>query len=297
MEDARRALMDADAVLLDMDGVLWHSMEAIPDVAKALAALREAGKRMIFVTNNSSRSRAFYVRKLKRVCGIDVDTDHVLTSAVAAAAACRGVSKVYAIGESGLFEELRAADGIGEVLGEGDEKFHVNPQAGDPAPSFDSEVGAVVVGFDGELSYFKMARAMRCLREGTAAAADGKKCRFIACNTDMVVPAAGGVLLPGSGVGVVALQACTGIAPEVFGKPEPALWQLAAEHFGLDARRCVMVGDSLATDIAFGKRCGLRTLLVLSGVTKQAQLDNPALPADQRPDFVAASLGAVFSSS
>jgi len=279
------ALLAAQGVLFDMDGVLWHGGVPIEGAGRVLATLQARGKTLIFVTNNAAKARGDYVRKIQRLCGVAVDEAHILSSAAVAAELCRGRKKAYVIGEAGLFSELRRA-GV-DVLGEHDSARRTDPQSGEPAPAVDPDVSDVVVGFDGSFNYYKLAVAARYLRECHS--------RFVACNTDRVVPVTDGILLPGCGAIVAALQACVpaSVPLVVCGKPEPHFWRLAADRFGLDAARCVMVGDNLETDIAFGSRCRLQTLLVLSGVTTQAQLDRfPTSPSS--PTFVIPSLDALF---
>lgn len=107
-----------DAFLLDCDGVLWRSTDGVPGVDEAVAAMRAAGKRVFFVTNNSTKSRSEYVRKLESIAGIHALESEIMSSAYAAAVYCKAAGvrkKVYAIGQDGLVEELRNV-GL-EVLG------------------------------------------------------------------------------------------------------------------------------------------------------------------------------------
>ena len=135
---------EVDTFLLDCDGVLWRSTEGVPGVDATLSAMRAAGKRIYFVTNNSTKTRLDYVHKLRETAGIHADVSEIMSSAYAAAVYCKAAGfskKVYVIGQDGLVDELR---GVGlEVLGPEDSSkaFHF----GTFKPSdLDPDVEAVV---------------------------------------------------------------------------------------------------------------------------------------------------------
>jgi phosphoglycolate phosphatase len=298
---AEEVLRDIDTVLFDMDGVLWHGNGAVAGSGRALQHIARLGKRLVFVTNNSSKARSTFSDKLYRVLGAEAGPDvcathftasHVFTSAVAAAqvVGARPNAKVYVVGEAGLFTELRAG-GV-DVVGEDDSACVLDVQAGQAAPEVDRTITDVVVGFDGCINYYKLAYAARCIREIPS-------CRLVACNTDRWIPSAGGVLLPGTGCMVQAVSAAAGVPPAIVcGKPAPMLWSIVRNAFDdkqpLDPARTLMIGDSLETDTAFGRACGMRTLLVLTGFTSRETLQ--AMPADHPacPAFFTASLGSIF---
>jgi HAD superfamily hydrolase (TIGR01450 family) len=133
----------------------------------------------------------------------------------------------------------------------------------------------VVVGLDPQLTYLRLAVAADCIRAGA---------RFIATNRDPVYPTERG-LRPGAGSIVAAVEATTGIIPVSIGKPAPYLLEEAARAVGREATEAIMIGDGLGTDIAAAQVVGARSVLMLTGVTTQAQLD--ALPGDRRPTAVA----------
>jgi len=279
-----------DTWLLDCDGVVWRGSEGVPGVAAAVAALRRAGKAVYYVSNNSTKTRGEYARKLAGVAGIapaHAREEAVVTSAVAAAAWCaaRGVAAAYVIGSPALVTELAAA-GVACVGGPAD--------GGAPAFAFgdmtpqqlDARVRAVVVGFDGGANYVKLARAASYLRYG-GPAADGAGVAFVATNADLTFPDAA-QLVPGGGVLVGAVAAAAGRQPDVVaGKPSLAMLDILAAvpapaagggGGGLERARTVMVGDRLDTDILFGAQAGLgATLLVYTGVTQRGEV--AALPA------------------
>lgn len=171
------------------------------------------------------------------------------------------------VGEQGIVDELHAV-GYKHILG-GPKDAH---KVVDPVPDrlvIDPEVGAVVVGFDRFFNFYKMSYAAMCLMEN-------KDCVFVATNRDARSHLNKSQEWPGGGTMVNGVATAVGREPFVAGKPEPFLLDLAARRLGLkpeDTARILMVGDRLDTDIAFGNRLGMRTLLVRTGVTDDATLE------------------------
>jgi HAD superfamily hydrolase (TIGR01450 family) len=135
---------------------------------------------------------------------------------------------------------------------------------------------AVVTGLDPALTYLRLAAAADCIRAGA---------RFIATNRDPVYPTERG-LRPGAGALSAALEATTGVTPLSIGKPEPHLFEMAAEAVGREPSEAVVIGDAIGTDMAGAKAIGARSVLMLTGITTRDEVE--ALPAEQRPDAVAA---------
>jgi len=276
-------LAPLDTFLLDCDGVLWNGAAPVPGAGAAVAALRAAGKRVFFVTNNSTKPRSAYVDTLAKY-GIAAAPASILSSAYASAVwlASRGITRVYLIGEPGLERELRDVAGVScEGPEDWGRTFALGGAEG-PAP-LDPAVGAVVCGFDGRFNYYKLMRAAAYVRAGVP---------FLATNRDLTYPNTGG-LVPGGGCVVAALAAGGGREPDVVaGKPSPGLAALVRDATGLDPARTCMVGDRLDTDIAFGHAGGYAArLLVLTGVTSEA--DAAALGAGEptTPTHVLGSIG------
>jgi len=279
-----------EAVLLDCDGVIWRGATPIPGAAEAVEALRTAGKRVVFVSNNSTKSRTTYVTKLRNICGIEAVVGDIMSSAFAAAKLLKSRKLepaeghddvgVFVVGEGGLHEELRALGfrTIGQDEG-GGKPFDF---AGFELSQLDGGVRAVVQGFDTSFSYNKMALAASYIRYRGA--------EYIATNTDETFPAHG-LLIPGGGSMVAALRTGCGVEPTVAGKPSPKLMELISDELGVEPGRCVMVGDRLNTDIRFGNVTGARTALVMTGVTTEEELDGAH--GDEAPDVVMPSLAVV----
>jgi HAD superfamily hydrolase (TIGR01450 family) len=249
-------------VACDLDGVVWRGDDAIAPAAAGIAALRDAGLRVAFVSNNSSSPVGDVVAKLGRM-GIPSAPDDVVTSAMSAAWL---LHHSLAPGARVL---VCAGPGVREALAD------VGLEAVDDGPA-----DAVVVGFHLDFDFDGLARASHAVREGA---------RFVATNLDATYPVPGG-LIPGAGSIVAAVATAAGASPEVAGKPEAPTVGIIRERFG-DAG--VVVGDRPSTDGALAAALGWPFALVLSGVTAAvAPPGGEAIP-DPAPPFVAADLGAL----
>jgi glycerol 3-phosphatase-2 len=250
-----RVLAEAfQGVVLDLDGVVYLGDEVVPAAPAALDQLRRLGVRVAFVTNNSYRPPGLVVEKLNRL-GVKAAAGEVLTSAQAAVRMLGGPEglagvKVMVVGGPGLRQALEAA---GARL--------VDGQAWR-----DAEV--VAVGFDPDLTYAKLRDATLAIRAGA---------RFVGSNPDTTLPTPEG-LWPGAGATLALLRASTGVRPEVAGKPERALLDTAAAATGPGPH--LMVGDRADTDLDGAHRLGWSTALVLSGVTRLADLPDLATAPD-----------------
>jgi 4-nitrophenyl phosphatase len=249
-------------VCCDLDGVLWRGDEAIPGSAAAVAALRETGIRVGFLTNNSSRTVETIVDQLGSM-GVPATADDVLTSAQAAA---RLLAQKLASGSRVL---AAAGPGVVEAL-----------QAYGFAVVDEPPVDAVVVGWHRDFDFEGLDRASAAVRAGA---------RFVATNLDPTYPARDH-LLPGAGAIVAAIATASGTQPEVAGKPEAPTVALVRERLG---RFGAMVGDRPSTDGALADALGWPFALVLSGVTTQdAPPGGEGIP-DPRPPFVRENLAAL----
>lgn len=289
-EQVERFLDKYDDFLFDCDGVIWQGGELLPHVAETLAMLRARGKRLVFVTNNSRKSRRQYVAKFASL-GMVVDRDEVFGSSYSAAVYLREVvqfpadKKVLIVGESGMEEELTEA-GIAWVGGTTNSGVpstdeHLNKLAYDPS------VGCVLCGLDTSISYYKIANALIHLQH--------KQTLFLATNLDATLPT-NGQLLPGAGTIVSTLAYSSGRTPLALGKPAPAMLRCIQAKFQFDPARACMVGDRLDTDVAFGLQGGLGTLLVLSGVSGREELaaNTADGSAPVQPAYYAARLGSLY---
>lgn len=240
---------------LDLDGVLWRGESAIPGSAGAVAALRNRGERVVFLTNNSHERVDAYVAKLERV-GVTASPDDVVTSGQAAAMLVERDSTALVCGGPGVVEALDAA-GV-KVVTEG-------------------SADAVVVGWHSTFDYERLTIA-------TCAVLDGA--RLVGTNDDATYPTADG-LIPGGGAILAAIAYASGATPEVAGKPNPAMVELVQRRVGPVE---VMVGDRPNTDGLLARNLGARFALVLSGVTRESDL-----PVEPEPDEVAADLATLVT--
>ncbi len=247
-------------VICDMDGVLWRGETPLPGLHEFFALLESRHIGYILATNNASKTPEQYVDKLSRM-GVSTTTDHVLNSATAAAdylatQAAPG-TPVYAIGGPGVREALLSH---GFTLTDGEPAAYV------------------VVGWDRELTWRKLATATLLIRGGAG---------FIATNPDRTFPMENG-LVPGNGAQVAALITATDVTPVMAGKPAPLLYERALARMGTSPEETLVIGDRLDTDILGGLRLGMPTALVLSGITRADELHTSPIHPDAVFDDLAA---------
>jgi len=251
------SLGDVKLFLIDLDGVVIKGSTPIKGAAEAVELLRGAGARLMFPTNNTTRSRAELAGLLKEA-GIDVLIEDLITTAYCAAqyAVGKGWKRVYLIGERGLHEECAAA---GLTVVDEDEEA----------------CDGVMVGLDRAFTYKKLAAALKFLQRGAT---------FVATNTDSTLPTEMGEI-PGAAAMVAGLEACSKEKPTiVLGKPNTHLLELAVERSGQPLDVCCVVGDRPETDIATARNAGCLSILVLTGVATQESRE--AYPPHQRPDLI-----------
>jgi len=244
--------------LLDLDGTVYRGAALIPGAAATIGALRAAGRRVGFLSNKPLQSRAEYAAKLTRL-GISTAPSDVVNSSFVLARYLTTLdpgAPVFAIGEPPLLAEL-AAQG-----------FEVRT---------DANVRWVIIAFDRTFDYAKLNTALQASRRGA---------RLIATNPDRTCPTEDGEVPDCAGM-TAAVEAVTGRQVEaIVGKPSPIFLEVALEALGMPATECVIVGDRIETDVAMGKRLGLATALVLTGVTAP---DDPRI-AEVAPDLVLRSI-------
>eukprot|EP00195_Chlamydomonas_chlamydogama_P010274 CAMPEP_0202891262 /NCGR_PEP_ID=MMETSP1392-20130828/1365_1 /ASSEMBLY_ACC=CAM_ASM_000868 /TAXON_ID=225041 /ORGANISM="Chlamydomonas chlamydogama, Strain SAG 11-48b" /LENGTH=310 /DNA_ID=CAMNT_0049574961 /DNA_START=214 /DNA_END=1146 /DNA_ORIENTATION=+ len=282
---APKILDGIDTLLFDCDGVLWRGSELIPRAAEALQLLRASGRRLFFVTNNASKSRAKYVDKFKSL-GLQVEAQEIVSSSYAAAAYLQSVGfnkKVFLLGNVGVQEELDEA-GIPWIGGEGFEAPFMGDTDTMKQLQVDPDIGAVVVGWDPHFSYSRLVYASVCLRELP-------DCLFVATNTDAADQLGGGRMMPGTGGLVAAVEVAAARKATVVGKGGSWLLPFLCRHLGVKPERAAIIGDRLDTDIALGKEGGLRTILTLTGVNTLE--DASATPIQLQPDAVVSSVAEI----
>ncbi|GFT08092.1 glycerol-3-phosphate phosphatase [Nephila pilipes] len=248
-----------DYVLTDCDGVLWIGNDPIHNAAETLKALKSMGKHIIYVTNNSTKSRDDYLKKCEAL-GFPATLENIISTSYCAAAYLQSLNfkkKVYVLGSSGITAEL--------------EKINIPhlPIGPDPVVDnwiqwlsevkLDPEVGAVIVGFDQYISYPKLTKSASYLKNPDTL--------FIATNRDEQFPTDGKLTIPGAGTFVTSVEVVSGRKATALGKPEKFMLDcIKMIHHDIDFSRSIMIGDRLNTDILLGTRHGLKTLFVGTGI-------------------------------
>eukprot|EP00049_Salpingoeca_infusionum_P019633 m.362765 g.362765 ORF g.362765 m.362765 type:complete len:294 (-) comp20855_c0_seq1:358-1239(-) len=282
-ETVKAAFAKTKVFVFDCDGVIWRGGHLLPRVPEMLEMLTARGKKFVFVTNNSTRSRAENVKKFHKLGLTFVKEEDILTSAFAAAALLEQEiklprdRKVYVVGQHGIIDEL-ALLGYEGIGGPAHSDMRVDPEG---RMNVDASVGAVVVGYDFEVNYYKLSYASMCIRHNEG-------CHFVATNTDALAHLNPDEEHPGGGTMVAAVQHATGRKPVVAGKPSMFLVSYLTHKFDVELNEMCMVGDRLDTDILFGKRSGMETALVMSGVTTPAILAQA--DEEHTPDMVLESV-------
>ena len=250
-----------EAFLLDLDGVVYVGNRAAPGARDALSRLRSTGKRLAFVTNNSSRTPEDVAAHLVSL-GIDARPEEVETSALATAALLseRGTGTAFIVGEEGL---RRALTDAGIAI-----------EGGEPA-----RVDAVVVGWDRAADYAKLRSASLLVQRGAP---------LVATNADASYPAPDGERWPGAGALLAAIETTTGARAEVIGKPHAPILRAALARAG--GGRPLVIGDRTETDVAGAAALGWDSLLVLTGISTTAD----AAGAHPVPTHVGADLSVLF---
>lgn len=242
-------------LICDLDGVLYRGEELIPGSDIAIKKAVDAGLRVWFVTNNSTKTPAQVRDKILRLTGYESSEDMIVTSSQAAASILNADSSpVYVLGSAAI-EDALIREGL-EITA----NHH--------------EARSVVVGMDRALTYDRLAGAVAAVRRGA---------RFVATNDDPTFPVEDG-FEPGSGAMVAAVMAASGRQPEIAGKPHPAMQRLLAAR---GVREAWVIGDRLDTDIALADgNPNWMSIVVLTGVTRE---DEEHRPADYAvPDLAAA---------
>jgi glycerol 3-phosphatase-2 len=253
-----------DVALLDLDGVVYLGGSAVAGAPDALTQARHRGMRLAFVTNNASRTPSAIAAQLNRL-GVPADSAEVVTSAQAAARL--------------LAERLPAGAPVLVVGGMG-LRIAVRERGLRPVSTALDRPAAVVQGYGPGIDYSLLAEGELAVRAGAW---------FVASNADLTLPTARG-LQPGNGSLVQVIATATGEHPVVAGKPEPPLHAEAVERTG--AKRPLVVGDRLDTDIEGAVRVGADSLLVFTGVSQPA--DAVLAPAHRRPSYLAHDLSGLL---
>jgi len=249
--------MAAKLILFDLDGTLYIGGKLLPGVKKLLRRLSKANIDYGFMTNNTSIAPADYLLKLQKL-GLYAVPENLITSEEATCLMLQDLKlgpEIFVLGTK-RFKKYLAAQGY--------HHNHTNPDA-------------ILVGFDLELTYEKLTTATRLITKGV---------KLVASHPDVVCPSSDGPL-PNAGMLLAAIKAATAVNPvAIAGKPNRWIVKVAKQHFNIKSSEIVIVGDRLATDMRMARRYKMKSVLVLSGVTKAADIKK----SRYKPDIVVSSV-------
>jgi len=252
-------LRNKQGFISDMDGVIYHGNQIVPGAAELVDWLKRSGKKYLFLTNSSQRSARELSQKLSRL-GIDVDDEHFYTSAMATASflksQCPGGS-AFVIGDPALTNALYEAG------------FTMNS----------SDPDYVVVGETSAYTYDRICEAVHLVNKGA---------RLIGTNPDTTGPVEKGVV-PATGALMAPIEMATGCKAYYVGKPNPVMMRSALQRVGCQREDTIIIGDRMDTDIVAGIEAGIKTVLVLTGVTTKKTMTQFAY----RPSLVLDSVAAI----
>lgn len=248
------------SVISDMDGVIYRGKQLIPGANEFVQKLLVAQIPFLFLTNNAEQTPLDLKLKVESLGIHGLSEDNFITSAMATAMFLRQQqerAKVYVIGGGGLINEL----------------YNVGFSISESSPDY------VVVAKSTTFSFEQLKKAVRFIDQGA---------KFIGTNPDMIDPVEGGNE-PAAGTILAAISAATGKKPYIVGKPNALMMMLACRKLGVHPEECIMVGDRMDTDIVGGMEAGMKTALVLSGVTTLPMLNE----FPYRPDYVFNHVGEI----
>ncbi len=246
-------------LILDMDGVLWHGDTPVSGLVEFFTTLRQLHIKFVLATNNATKVSSDYAAKLAAF-GVNISASNILTSAEVTALFLKQLSPdgalIYVVGENGLRIALQ---GQGFELLDAELVVPTNEVA-----------DYVVVGMTRDVCYQQLASASLFINQGAT---------FIGTNPDVTFPTEIGPM-PGAGSILSFLETATGIKPIIIGKPNRTIFDEAIHRLNGEPSDTVMVGDRLNTDIAGGHSAGLRTVLLLSGISSRNDLADSLVQPD-----------------
>lgn len=255
-----------DALVCDLDGVIYRGPEPVPYAIESVEAAGGAGVKVAYATNNASRPPAEVAEHLREL-GLTADDSAVINSSMAGA---DHLARHLHEGATVL-----AVGGDGVRLALSDKGFRVVTGLKSEQPA------AVLQGYGPKVTAQDLAHVAYAVQRGA---------RWVATNTDRTLPTAQGTA-PGNGALIGAVREAVDVDPEVVGKPGPLMYTMAAARLGSSAARTLGIGDRLETDVAGAHAAGMDCLHVLTGV--HGPTDLIAAPADLRPRYVADDLRAL----
>lgn len=259
-EQIREAMKPIRAFILDMDGTIYLGNELFPYTRRFLNSVKQSERAYYFFTNNSSKDVMTYIDKLHTM-GIDIDKQQMMISTHVILRWLKehhDGKSVYVVGTPALLAEF---------------KLH--------GWTMDEEhPDIVILGFDTTLTYDKLSKACHFIREGAA---------YYGINPDLNCPMENDTFIPDCGSMAKLIEASTGRYPEFFGKPSPKTLEYIMQETGFAAEQIAIIGDRLYTDIAVADHSAVTSILVMSGETKEADIEK----SEVKPDIVIENIGAL----
>ncbi|MDD1779282.1 MAG: HAD-IIA family hydrolase [Candidatus Helarchaeota archaeon] len=257
-------LKELQVFIFDLDGVIYIGNALIPGAREVLEKLTSLKKAIFYLTNNATQTRAKFAEKLRKM-GIPARAEQIVTSAYTTAQILRKdypKASAYIIGEEGLVSEFKEAG------------FRIVSEEEKGIP-----IDLVIVGLDRNLTYQKLATALKAIIKGT---------KYIATNVDPTLPTEQG-LLPGAGCMVAALNAAGCGGPEmIIGKPNPYMIEFILTKSKQPSTAAVIIGDRYTTDVQAGINAKIRTILVKTGTGSEELQKIP--PSGPNPDIILESV-------
>lgn len=257
---AARLTQDFDAYIFDLDGTVYLGDALLPNAQPVISALRAAGRRTVFLSNNPTHTRQAYAAKLTRL-GLPTSPEDIINSSVVMVDFLKRTlpqAKLFVCGEQALIDDLTA----------GGFSFSNNP----------IEIAAVIASFDRTFVYSKLQIAFDAIRAGA---------RLFATNGDRYCPVPGGGQPDAASI-IAAIEACTNTKCEaVVGKPSIYMTTAILNLLQLPPERCIMIGDRLETDVQMGLNAGMASALTLTGATKLADAETSSI----KPTYILNDLG------
>ncbi|XP_067639553.1 chronophin [Eurosta solidaginis] len=281
--DEKRAFLDSfDHIFSDIDGVLWNVIAHIPGAADGYRTLTDLDKKLNFITNNSVRPMSDYEKKFKEA-GIEFDVNDLVHPAKSIVEYLRNIEfegLIYVIATEAVKDVIREA---GFQITDGPTIFIEESYRALASHIFSKDpIRAVVVDVDFNLTSMKILRAHQFLRH--------PDCILIEAASDKLLPVGNGIDIIGPGPFTKILAECSKKPLITLGKPGKSLAEIIIKKFNIkETKRSLMIGDTLESDIAFGRQCGFQTLAVLSGFCKLQDIETESNPS-KIPDYYADSM-------
>lgn len=249
MESNINLIKNKSGFIIDMDGVIYHGNKLLPGVPEFVSWLEESDKKYLFLTNSSERTPRELHEKLKRL-GIKVAEEHFYTSALATASFLSSQipnGSAYIIGDAGLINAL----------------YSVGYSVNNVSPDY------VVVGETKSYNFSMVEKAVNLVIRGA---------RLIGTNSDVSGPIEDGIT-PGTKALISPIEVATGKKAYYVGKPNPLMMRIALNKLRVKREDAIVIGDRMDTDIRCGMESEIDTLLVLSGITSEIDIENyPYMP-------------------